>query len=74
MASYVQDLSGLVGQHVEGVPSDIKQEFCKVWPDVKKGIQLLETVIKVIRPLAFLIPILETVNVVGDAVHNAMCH
>jgi len=51
----------------EAIGGDVKTEFCKLWPTVKAGLQLL---IKVIPSLTFFINLVITG---GDALSKKIC-
>ena len=69
----VEATAELIGLHAASIPNDLKSEFCKLWPDVKKGLQILESILKLIPPLAFAATIVGTIVSLGDAVQKAVC-
>lgn len=73
MATHTESISQLVTPHLTSIPGDLKDKFCKLWPDIKKGLELLKDIVKHVPPLAFLAPIIDTTITLGDGLQKAIC-
>ena len=72
-----QDVEKALSEHIKmnvsAVPLDIKDEFCKVWPTVKQGLQLVENILKAIPGGAIAIPFIDAAISIGDLIHKNVC-
>jgi hypothetical protein len=72
----IQSLSSQIkqAQSHEAVPSGIVNEFCKIWPDIDKGLTLLEDIVgKIPGWGAVAKAAIAIVIAVGEAASKALC-
>ena len=72
-AADVKELTKLIKDHAK-VDKGPKDEFCKIWPQVKVGLQALQGIIGGIPGVGWLKIVIGMVITTGDAAAAALCH